>query len=48
MMQRTCDQMKATDADYWEATDRGTQNLYFTAEVNQLPKFLARLSAQQL
>lgn len=44
IMHRTCNRMKSTQADYWEATDRGTKNLYFTEHTHQLPQFTTRLT----
>lgn len=42
-MDRICDRMKTTQPNYWEATDRGTKNLYFTEHAHQLPRFMGLL-----
>lgn len=46
IMQRTCDRIKKTAPTYWEATDRGNANLYYTPDSDQIPQFLEHLSVQ--
>ncbi|MCM1983331.1 hypothetical protein [Lyngbya confervoides] len=46
MMQRTCDRLQATQPTYWEETDRGNRNLFYTDDTDQIPHFLEHLDRQ--
>ena len=46
IMTRTCRRLKAIAPNYWESTDRGTQNLFFTEDTDQLTRFMARLQSR--
>ncbi len=43
-IQRTCDRIRISQADFWEDTDRGNTNLYFTPDHDQLETFCQLLN----
>ncbi|MEM9137710.1 MAG: hypothetical protein AAGB01_10230 [Cyanobacteria bacterium P01_F01_bin.42] len=46
IIDRTCRRLEAIAPDYWEATDRGTQNIFFTEDTDYLPNFMQRLASR--
>lgn len=45
-IQRTCDQLEEASEDFWEETDRGSQNIYYSADKSELPKLHSYFSAR--
>ncbi len=41
-----CDRLQTAQADFWEDTDRGSTNLYYSHHTQQIAKFLDALKAQ--
>jgi hypothetical protein len=43
IIQRTCDLLRASQPTFWEDTDRGNTNLYYTPHQDQMESFLGLL-----
>jgi hypothetical protein len=44
IINRACDRLEEASEDFWEETDQGSQNIYYSPDKNELPKFLSYFS----
>lgn len=47
-VERNCDRLLHFQSEFWEDTDRGNMNMYYTANTNYIPRFLELFHAANL